>query len=246
MFGPPPEGPIVPAMTVWQKISGLATAVTDAGGSLLGGLASFLGLDWGASAPEKGITFTIGVIALSAKMAKADGVVVPIEVSTFRKVFAFEPAQEGNVSRVFDLAKQDVAGFESYARQIAELLKDDRKLLQNVLEGLMLVAIADGIVHPKEDAFLAAVAHTFGFSDGQYRLFRARFVRDVDSPYEVLRISPDASDAEVKARYRALVIDNHPDKLMGRGVPPEFIELANRKLAAINAAYEAIARERAL
>ena len=111
MFGPPPEGPIVPAMTVWQKISGLATAVTDAGGSLLGGLASFLGLDWGASAPEKGITFTIGVIALSAKMAKADGVVVPIEVSTFRKVFAFEPAQEGNVSRVFDLAKQDVAGF---------------------------------------------------------------------------------------------------------------------------------------
>lgn len=233
-------------MTVWQKISGLATAVTDAGGSLLGGLAGFLGLDWGASAPEKGITFTIGVIALAAKMAKADGVVVPIEVSTFRKVFAFEPAQERNVSRVFDLAKQDVAGFDSYAAQIAELLKDDRKLLQNVLEGLMLVAIADGIVHPKEDAFLTDVAHAFGFSDSQYRTFRARFVRDTDSPYEVLRIAPDASDAEVKARYRALVIDNHPDKLTGRGVPPEFIELANRKLAAINTAYRAIAKERGL
>lgn len=233
-------------MTVWQKISGLATVVTDAGGNLLGGLAGVLGLDRGASAPEKGITFTIGVIALSAKMAKADGIVVPIEVSTFRKVFAFEAAQERNVSRVFDLAKQDVAGFDSYARQIAELLKDDRKLLQNVLEGLMLVAIADGIVHPKEDAFLAAVAQMFGFNDSQYRHFRARFVRDGDSPYEVLGVLPDASDADVKARYRALVIDNHPDKLMGRGVPPEFIELANRKLAAINAAYDTIARERGL
>lgn len=246
MFWGRRKAPYSGCMTVWQKISGLATAVTDAGGSLLGGLAAFLGLDWGASAPEKGITFTIGVIALAAKMAKADGVVVPIEVSTFRKVFAFEPAQERNVSRVFDLAKQDVAGFESYASQIAELLKDDRKLLQHVLEGLMLVAIADGIVHPKEDAFLSAVARAFGFTEAQYRLFRARFVRDTDSPYEVLRIAADASDADVKARYRALVIDNHPDKLMGRGVPPEFIELANRKLAAINAAYDAIARERGL
>lgn len=246
MFGGRPNALILGRMTVWQKISGLATAVTDAGGSLLGGLAGFLGLDWGASAPEKGITFTIGVIALAAKMAKADGVVVPIEVSTFRRVFAFDPAQEGNVSRVFDLAKQDVAGFESYAGQIAELLKDDRKLLQNVLEGLMLVAVADGIVHPKEDAFLAAVAHVFGFSDSQYRHFRARFVRDADSPYEVIGVRPDASDADVKARYRALVLDNHPDKLMGRGVPPEFIELANRKLSAINAAYDIIAQERGL
>jgi len=230
-------------MTVWQKISGL---VTDAGGNLLGGLASLLGLDWAAGPPEKGMTFTIGVIALAAKMAKADGVVVPIEVSTFRRVFAFEGDQERNVSRVFDLAKQDIAGFEAYAAQIASLLKDDRKLLQNVLEGLMLVAIADGIVHPKEDAFLAAVADAFGFSESHYRHFRARFVRDADNPYEVIGVAPDASDEAVRARYRALVIDNHPDKLMGRGVPPEFIALANRKLAAINAAYGMIAKERGL
>lgn len=233
-------------MTVWQKISGLASAVTGAGGNLLGGLASALGIGWGDSPPEKGITFTIGVIALAAKMAKADGVVVPIEVATFRKVFAFEPDQERNVSRVFDLAKQDVAGFESYADQIASLLKDDRKLLQNVLEGLVLVAISDGIVHPKEDAFLRLVAERFGFTEAHYRHFRARFIKDADSPYEVLGVPPETSDTDVKARYRALVIDNHPDKLMGRGVPPEFVELANRKLAAINAAYDLIARERGL
>lgn len=233
-------------MTIWQKISGLATAVSDAGGNLLGGFASALGMGWDSVPPEKGITFTIGVIALAAKMAKADGVVVPIEVATFRKVFAFEPDQERNVRRVFDLAKQDVAGYESYAEQIASVLRDDRKLLQNVLEGLMLVAIADGIVHPREDAFLAGVASQFGFSASQYRHFRARFVKDPDDPYEVIGVARDASDEAVKARYRSLVIDNHPDKLVGRGVPPEFVELANRKLAAINAAYAKIVKDRRL
>lgn len=233
-------------MTVWQKISGLAAAVSDAGGNLLGGLASAFGVVWEGTPPEKGTTFTIGVIALAAKMAKADGVVVPIEVATFRKVFSFDPDQERNVSRVFDLAKGDVAGFESYAEQIASLLKDDRKLLQNVLEGLMLVAIADGIVHPKEDAFLTDVARLFGFTEANYHHFRARFVRDPEDPYEVIGIGRDADDNAVKARYRSLVIDNHPDKLMGRGVPPEFVEVANRKLAAINAAYARIAEERGL
>lgn len=233
-------------MTIWQKISGLATAVTDAGGTLLSELATILGIDRGIAEPQKDITFTIGVIALAAKMAKADGVVVPIEVETFKKVFAFDQGQTSDVARVFDLAKQDVAGFETYAEQIAHLLKDDRKLLQNVLEGLMLVAVSDGIVHPKEDAYLATVAERFGFTESQYRHFRARFVADAGDPYSILRLDPNASDAELKARYRALVIDNHPDRLMGRGVPPEFIEVANRKLAAINAAYDAIARERGL
>lgn len=233
-------------MTVWQRISGLAMAVTGAGGTLLGELAAILGFERGIAAPEKGVTFTIGVIALAAKMARADGVVVPIEVETFRRVFAFAPEQERNVTRVFDLAKQDVAGYEAYADQIAGVLKDDRKLLQNVLEGLMLVAIADGVVHPREDAFLATVAERFGFSEAQYRLFRARFIKDVDSPYAVLRMEPDATNEQIKARYRQLVLDNHPDRLMGRGVPPEFVALAHRKLAAINAAYDAIAEERGL
>lgn len=233
-------------MTVWQRISGLATAVSDAGGAFLSELAEALGIERRDGLPQKDITFTIGVIALAAKMAKADGVVVPIEVETFKKVFSFDEDQARHVARVFDLAKQDVAGFETYAEKIAHLLGNDRKLLQNVLEGLMLVALCDGIVHPREDAFLAVVAARFGFTDSQYRHFRARFVSDPDSPYDILRLSPDASDQEVKARYRALVLDNHPDRLMSRGVPPEFVEVANRKLAAINAAYDTIARERGL
>ena len=233
-------------MTVWQKISGLATAVGDAGGGLLGGLAGTFGLHRHGSEPQKDVAFTMAVIALSAKMAKADGVVSPMELKAFAEVFRYSPEEAKNVERVFNMAKEDVAGYEAYADQIATLLKDDRKLLQHVLEGLMYVAAADGAMHPKEDEFLKSVAMRFGFSDSEYRFFRARFVIDNANPYDALRLTPDASDAEVKAQYRKLVRDNHPDRLMANGVPAEFLELATRKIAAINVAYDAIARERGL
>jgi DnaJ like chaperone protein len=232
-------------MSVWQKISGFAGAVGDAGGGLLGELAHVFGLDHGA-APESDIAFTIGVIALSAKMAKADGVVSPLEVQAFKQMFRAAPDEADNIKRVFSLAKQDTAGYESYADEIAALLKDNRKLLQDVLEGLLHVATADGVLHPKEDRFLGDVARRFGFSPSEYRFFRARFVKDNCNPYDVLRLGPDATDEEIRRQYRKLVSDNHPDKLMGRGVPPEFVDIATRKLAAINAAYDTIAKERGL
>jgi DnaJ like chaperone protein len=232
-------------MSVWQKISGIAGAVGDAGGGLLGELAHVFGPDRG-SQPERDVTFTIGVIALSAKMAKADGIVSPLEVDAFKRLFQAAPEEAQNVKRIFHLAKQDIAGYESYADEMAALLKDNKKLLQDVLEGLLHVATADSVLHPKEDRFLADVARRFGFSPSEYRFFRARFVKDNSNPYDVLRLSPQAADEEIKLQSRKLVSDNHPDKLMGRGVPPEFVEIATRNLAAINAAYDTIAKERGL
>jgi len=232
-------------MTVWQKISGLASAVGDAGGGFLGELARVFGLDRSVE-PQNDIAFTIAVIALSAKMARVDGVVSPLEMQAFRQVFQTRPEEERNVKRVFNLAQQDVAGYETYADEIARLLKDNKKLLQDVLEGLMYVAAVDGALHPDEDAFLAEVARRFGFSPSEFQFFRARFVVDHGNPYDALRLSPQATDEEIKRQYRKLVADNHPDKLMGRGVPAEFVEIATRKLAAINAAYDVIAKERGL
>jgi DnaJ like chaperone protein len=233
-------------MTVWQKISGLATAVGDAGGDVIAALSGALGLNRAGGEPQKDVAFTIAVIALSAKMAKSDGIVSPLELSAFREVFRFAPEEAANVENVFNLAKQDTAGYTAYADQISGLLKDDRKLLQHVLEGLLHVAASDGILHPREDEFLKSIAARFGFSDSEFRFFRARFVADHGNPYDALRLTPDASDAEVKAQYRKLVLDNHPDRLMANGVPAEFLELATRKIAAINVAYDAIARERGL
>jgi DnaJ like chaperone protein len=233
-------------MTVWRKISEFASAVSEAGNTVLDDLAHVFGLGHDAGKPENDVAFTIGVIALSAKMARADGAVSPMEVAAFKQVFQASPAEAGHVARIFDLAKQDVAGYETYADQIAALLKDDRKLRQDVLEGLMHVATADGVLHPKEDEFLRDVARRFAFSESEYRFFRARFVVDNDNPYDVLKLDPAVSNDEIKAQYRRLVSDNHPDKLMGRGVPAEFVEIATRKLAAINTAFDTIAKERGL
>ena len=233
-------------MTVWQKISGLATAVGDAGGSLLSELSGVLGLNRHDGEPQKDVAFTVAVIALSAKMARSDGVVSRHEMEAFEQIFRFDPAESANVAHVFNLAKQDVAGFETYADQVATLLKDDRKLLQHVLEGLLYVAAADGALHPKEDEFLKAIAVRFGVTESEFRFFRARFVIDHGNPFDVLKLSPDTGNDEIKAQYRKLVRDNHPDKLMAAGVPAEFVALATRKLAAINAAYDTIAKERGL
>lgn len=219
------------------------------GGAVRNALASVwsaLGLDRLAerSPARQGVAFTVAFVALAGKMAKADGVAVNVEAEAFERCFHVAPEERANIKRVFDLAKQDVAGYETYAEQVARFLKDEPELLRDVFESLFHVASADGVLHHAEEQYLRTVASKFGLSDTDYASIRRLFVRDVDSPYEVLGLSPDATDEEVKARHRALVLAHHPDRLAAHGVPEEFRSTAGRELAAINAAYDAIRKER--
>jgi DnaJ like chaperone protein len=199
-----------------------------------------------ASQGAGSVAFTMAVIALGAKMAAADGVVVPIEKQAFHRVFKTDDGERARVDRVFQLAQADVAGFDVYARQVRELLGGDAGLLREVLASLFFIASADRLLHPKEDAFLKDIADIFGLSDSEWRHIRAQVVEDKSSPYDVLGLTPDQSNAEITTRYRKLVRENHPDLLIGRGVPAELIVVANRKLAAITLAYGQIAKERGL
>src|SRR6476646_4193906 len=108
-----------------------------------------------------------------AKMAKADGLVTADEVTAFKEVFKVPEGEMKNVSRIFNLAKQDIVGYEAYAKQLASLLKDNRKLLEDVLEGLFHIALADGVFHPNEEKFLAEVAERFGFTDTEFSYIKA-------------------------------------------------------------------------
>lgn len=191
------------------------------------------------------VAFTVGVISLGAKMAKADGIVTRDEVIAFKEVFKVPECEMENVSRVFDLAKQDVHGYEVYADQLASLLKGNRNLLEDVLEGLFHIAMADGVFDPSEGMFLADVAQRFGFTPTEFSQVKARHVGSVGrDPYEVLGITRDVDNDTLRRHYHELVLDNHPDKMIARGVPPEFVSLATKKLAAINAAYEELSKER--
>jgi DnaJ like chaperone protein len=234
-------------MSIWGRLSGATAGLAEGGPvrGLLGALAGHIVPHDSDNNAQHQIAFTIGVIALGAKMAKADGVVTRDEIIAFKEVFKVPDGEMENVSRVFDLAKQDVVGYEAYANQLASLLKGNRRLLEDVLEGLFHIAIADGVFHPNEERFLADVAQRFGLTRTQVNYIKARHVRAAKSdPYEVLGIAPDIDDDSLKKHYRKLVLDNHPDRMIARGVPPEFVSLATKKVAAINAAYQELAKER--
>ena len=233
-------------MSIWGKVSGAGAGFLVGGplGALVGAVAGHFIFD---RESDPGVVFTIAIIALSGKMARADGVVTDQEFNIFRRVFALPPQDEANVRRIFNLARQDIAGYEAYAQQIARLFAGNPALLEDVLDGLFEIAKADGVLHPCEAAFLERVAEIFGFAPNEFRRIRAsHFAPELTDPYVILGLAYDSNDDELKQTYRRLVRENHPDSLMARGVPIEFEKLANDKLAAINTAYEKIQAERGL
>lgn len=218
-------------MSLWTRLGEAANWLTGRGRA--------------GEAPERSQAFAMGIVALSAKMAAADGAVTDDEVDAFSRVVRVAPGEHGQVMRLFNLAQQSVAGFESYAKKIASRFRDRPGVLEDLLDGLFEIAKADGAFHEGENIFLKEVAAIFGLSDGEYRRLRESHVGpDAADPYSVLGIEPDCSDEDVKRAWRARVREDHPDAMAARGIPPEFLGVAEQKIAAINAAYEKIRRER--
>jgi DnaJ like chaperone protein len=224
-------------MTVWARITELAQDIGDSIGQMLGAYSRR------STLPEKSVAFTIGMIALGAKMAKADGVVTDDEIAAFRQVFHVPEKDMPAVQRVFNLAKQDVAGFETYATQVAKLFAKKAAVLENVLDGLFHIAKADSVIHEDELTYLERVAELFGFSATDFARIRARHVAIVDDPYDILELERGASLAEIKKKYKSLVRALHPDKQIAAGVPVEMVKLATERMARINAAYNALTKE---
>ncbi len=240
-------------MSVWGKILGGA-----AGFALGGPLGAVIGAAAGhafdrAKGAREGVigqasrqaAFSIAVIVLGAKMAKADGHVSREEIRAFREVFHVPPGEVARVGRIFNAARRDPHGFEPPARQVAELFADRPAVLKELLDALFHIAKADGVIRPEEVAFLRRVAEIFRFDADTFEsILAAHMGPDRQDPYEVLGVPHDASDAKLKAAYRQLIRETHPDLLIAQGMPQEFIDVANGRSAAINAAYDRIRKER--
>ena len=233
-------------MSLWSRIA-------DALAALRQGEGLTAVFDRLRSPPERSVAFTIAVIALSAKMAKADGLVTRDEVTAFREVFHLPPEEEKSAARVFNMAREDIAGFEDYAGRIAGMFRADGKpcgvdsVLCDLMEGLFHIATADGDYHPAEDIFLTRVAEIFGITETAFKRMRARYVPDAEpDPYTVLGVTPGAHMDEIRAAWRAEVRATHPDRMLARGVPEEAVKLAERRLVAVNRAWEEITARHAL
>lgn len=241
-------------MSIWGKVIGGMAGFALGGplGALAGAVAGHAFFDrrkveTSDAEAERQVAFTMAVIVLAAKMAKADGVVTKDEIAAFRRMFHIPPEEVANVGRLFDQAKQDTAGFELYAAQVARLFARQPAVLEELLDVLFVIAKADGSLHPGELEFLGRVATIFGFDPHAFERVRQGHVPPQESdPYEIVGVPRAASDAEVKAAWRKLTVENHPDRLVAQGLPPEFMEQANRKMATINDAYDRIARERGM
>lgn len=221
-------------MSIWSRIA-------DALSALSAGEPLSAVFDRLRQPPEHSVGFTIAVIALSAKMAKADGHVTRNEVTAFREVFTIPPEEEANAARVFNLARQDVAGFEEYAQRIARMFRDRLDVLRDLLAGLFHIAMADGTYHEAEEAFLIRVADIFGLSDRDFARIRASYVEDaVPDHHDVLGLPEGASLEEARAAWRKIVRDYHPDQLVARGLPEEAIRIGEARIIDANRAWEAI------
>ncbi|WP_048648126.1 J domain-containing protein [Nitratireductor soli] len=233
-------------MTFWARI---ADFITRAPGDALSAFVEAIRTVFeGDPQLRRRVAFSIAIIALSAKMAKADGVVTPDEVQAFHEIFSVPNNERANVQRLYNLAQQDVAGFEAYAQQMAGLCGSGGPnclVLEDILDALFHIAKADGVIHEHETAFLQRVAEIFHIGEDYFEQILSRHaIRGDGDPYLVLGVGHDTPFDAIKKRYRRLVLENHPDRLIARGVPEEFLAIANTRIAAINVAFDRIEKAR--
>ncbi|WP_234463892.1 molecular chaperone DjiA [Paracoccus caeni] len=226
MCAPHPTCPDLPKpRSFWQRIADR--------------LKAFVGCTRAATPPERSVAFTIAVIALGAKLAKADGAVARSEVSAFRRVFIIPRSEEKNAARVFDLARQDVAGFDSWARRIAAMFPPADPVLADVVEGLVIIALSDGDMHQAEIDFIDEVGRIFGLTPAKIAAIRMRHDRKTDcAPCDILGIPLETPLPDARKRWRSLVLESHPDRAIARGLPPEAIRLAEARTRRLNEAWD--------
>ncbi len=203
-----------------------------------------------AALGQKDQVFALGVVVLSAKLAKIDGPVVRTEIDAFKRQFRIPPEGVRDIGRLFDQARDSSDGFETYATQLGETFTENRGLLEDVLTALFAIARADKPVTQSEHDMLRRIHRAFGLDQLAWDQARGASAKpspgSEDTPYAILGISRSATDEQARAAWLRLVRENHPDSLAARGVPPDFVARASDKVARINAAWDVIKRERAL
>ena len=251
------------SLSFWGKIIGGVTGFMTGGpiGAVLGaamGHAADAGVgraDLTALLGSKEQLFAVSVVVLSAKLAKCDGPVKRTEIDAFKRMFRIPPANMAEVGQLFDQAREDAQGFEVFADRVGQAFADNKVMLEDVLAALFAIARADAALTRGEVAFLQRVQVGFGLNavawerarDGQGAGQGTRPAAETGiDPYAVLGLGAQATDEEVRATWKRLMRENHPDALLGRGVTPEFARRATDKVAEINNAWDRIKRARKL
>ena len=242
-------------MSIWGKIIG-GTAGFALGGPIGAILGVMVGGSFDRSAKrftntnqisnqQKQNIFALSIIILSAKIAKADGHVTKDEIYAFKEKFKIPENEMQEVGKIFNEAKKSKDGYEQIANQVGSLFSDNKLLLEELLNNLFYIAESDGDTSKKEVEILKSISTSLGLSENDFqRIFHARLnIKDSD-PYKILSVNRDDEDSTIRKRWIQLSKEHHPDNLIARGLPKEFIDQSNDELSSINLAYDKIKEQR--
>ena len=238
-------------MSIWGKVIGGA-----AGFALGGPLGAILGVMAGnafdkrtgsnfkfnkINSQQKQQIFALSIIVLSAKLAKSDGKVTVDEVNAFKEKFNVPKNELPKVAKIFNEAKKDVYGYKQIADQIGILFADNKVILEELLNNLFYIAASDGKVSLSEIEMLKSISKSFNFTENEYqRIFQLSLKNNQSDPYKILGVSRQDDDLTIRKKWITLNKEHHPDNLIAKGMPKEFIKRSNEELANINLAYEKI------
>ena len=242
-------------MSIWGRLLGGA-----AGFAIGGPIGAILGVMAGSafdkkskrtfnysqiSNDQKQQIFTISFIILSAKLAKSDGQVTNDEIAAFKEKFNVPKAELNKVGKIFNEAKKDVYGYKQIADQVGLLFSDNKILLEEMLNNLFYIAASDGQISIKEIDLLRSISKSFSFDEKTFqRIFQINLKNSTSDPYKILGVSRDDNDNEIRSKWIKLNKEHHPDNLIAKGMPKEFIDQSNKELASINLAYDKIKKIR--
>ena len=238
-------------MSIWGKIIGGTTGFALGGplgaiiGIIIGGSfdrsARKLSSSNQISQQQKQNVFALCIIVLSAKIAKADGQVTKEEIYSFKEKFNIQAEEMSEVSKIFNEAKKSSFGFKNIADQVGNLFSDNKVLLEQLLNNLFYIAEADGLTSINEVEVLRSISQSFHFNETDFqRIFHSRLNNKESDPYKILGVTREDSDNNIRKKWIELSKEHHPDYLIAKGMPKEFIKEANKELSSINLAYDKI------
>ena len=193
--------------------------------------------------------YFISLFSILGKLAKIDGVVSREEIGVVENFINTLPVQgrEKQFARqVFKEAKNSTYSIEDFAIQLYQATKQQPAVLLSFLDLLFQIAAADGTLHTAEEAALRRIKDIFQVSDQQFDNIRAVYFKELDKYYKILGCRPESSNEEIKGSYKKLVKDFHPDTIVSKGLPEEFMDFATKRFREIQEAYENITQERKL
>ena len=244
-------------MSIWGKIIG-----GTAGFALGGPLGAILGMMAGnvfdkskrksfnfhkVSNQQKQNLFALSIIILSAKISKSDGLVTKDEIYAFKEKFKVSSQDMDQVGKVFNEAKKTSYGYEKIAEQVGQLFSNNKIVLEELLNNLFYIAEADGKISKNELNFLKSVSYYFNIDENTFQRIHETRINDKESdPYKVLGVNRTDSDNIIRKKWIELCKEHHPDNLLAKGLPEEFIDQSNKELASINLAYDKIKHQRGI